>query len=67
MAEMLWALLLFPSNMKGGTKRQQMRDIWALSGQPLAENHPLLDDEVLVGIGSGDRASTITGLTSWNT
>jgi hypothetical protein len=52
-AEMLWALLLFPSNMKGRTKRQQIRDIWALSGQPLSENHPMLDDGVLVGIGSG--------------
>ncbi len=53
MAEVLWALLLFPSNMKSRTKRQQIRDVWGLSGQPLAENHPLLADEVLVGIGSG--------------
>lgn len=53
MAEMLWSLLLFPSNMKARTKRQQIRDIWALTGQPLAENHPLLADSVLVGIGSG--------------
>jgi hypothetical protein len=53
MAEMLWALLLFPSNMKGRTKRQQVRDIWGLSGQTLSENHPLLADGVLVGIGSG--------------
>ncbi len=53
MAEMLWALLLFPSNMKARTKRLQIREIWALSGQQLAENHPLLSDDVLVGIGSG--------------
>jgi hypothetical protein len=53
MAEMLWALLLFPSNMKARTKRQQIRDIWALSGRPLPENHPMLEDAVLVGIGSG--------------
>jgi hypothetical protein len=53
MAEMLWALLLFPSNMKARTKRQQVRDIWALAGQSLAENHPLLDDQILAGIGSG--------------
>src|SRR5271169_866376 len=32
-AEMLWALLLFPSNMKASTKRRQVREIWALSGQ----------------------------------
>jgi hypothetical protein len=53
MAEMLWSLLLFPSNMKGRTKRQQVRDVWGLSGQTLSENHPLLADGVLVGIGSG--------------
>ena len=53
MAEMLWALLLFPSNMKDRTKRLQVREIWALCGQQLAENHPFLDDGVLVGIGSG--------------
>jgi 5-methylcytosine-specific restriction enzyme B len=53
MAEMLWALLLFPSNMKAKTKRQQVRDIWALSGRQLAEDLPLLGDEVLAGIGSG--------------
>jgi hypothetical protein len=53
MAEMLWALLLFPSNMKARTKRQQIREIWALSGRTLADTNPLLNDEVLVGIGSG--------------
>ena len=53
MAEILWALLLFPSNMKARTKRQQVREIWALSGQQLAEDHPLLTDDVLVGVGSG--------------
>ena len=50
---MLWALLLFPSNMKARTKRQQVRDIWGMSGQQLADSNPLLDDNVLVGIGSG--------------
>jgi hypothetical protein len=53
MGEMLWALLLFPSNMKARTKRWQVREIWGLSGQPLLETHPLLQDSVLVGIGSG--------------
>jgi hypothetical protein len=53
MAEMLWALLLFPSNMKARTKRQQVRDIWSSSGGGLAEDHPLLGDDVLLGIGSG--------------
>jgi hypothetical protein len=53
MAEMLWGLLLFPSNMKARTKRQQVRELWEMSGQHLVDNHPLLADEVLVGIGSG--------------
>jgi 5-methylcytosine-specific restriction enzyme B len=53
MAEMLWALLLFPSNMKARTKRQQIRDIWSLSGEQLAETTPYLSDKVLIGIGSG--------------
>jgi len=53
MAEMLWALLLFPSNMKARTKRQQVREIWGMSGQQLPENHPFLNDRVLDGIGSG--------------
>jgi hypothetical protein len=53
MAEILWALLLFPSNMKARTKRRQVREIWALSGQSLAEDNPLLADSVLAGIGSG--------------
>lgn len=53
MAEMLWALLLFPSNIKDETKRQHVGAIWALSGQQLPKDHPLLEDDVLVGIGSG--------------
>jgi 5-methylcytosine-specific restriction protein B len=52
-AEMLWALLLFPSNMRAKTKRQQVRDIWGLSGRQLPSDLPLLGDEVLAGIGSG--------------
>lgn len=52
-AEMLWALLLFPSNVKARTKRQQVREIWSLSGHQLSEARPELGDEVLVGVGSG--------------
>jgi hypothetical protein len=53
MAEMLWALLLFPSNMKARTKRQQIRDVWGLSGSTLSDQLHLLSDSVLVGVGSG--------------
>ena len=52
-AEMLWALLLFPSNIKSRTKRHQVHDIWALSGHQLDENHPFLRENVLMGVGSG--------------
>src|SRR6202012_3457306 len=55
-AEMLWALLLFPSNINARTKRAQISEFWALSGNSLPQDHPLLSDEVLVGIGSGGPA-----------
>jgi hypothetical protein len=53
MAELLWAILLFPTNVKATTKRHQVRDIWGLSGEQLPEDAPLLRDAVLFGIGSG--------------
>jgi hypothetical protein len=59
MAETLWALLLFISNTGPAVKRQQIRDIWALSGQQLPEDHPQLNNNVLVGVASGGPAFTI--------
>jgi hypothetical protein len=53
LAEMLWALLLFPSNVKARTKRGQIREMWSLSGQQLPDDLPLMRDDVLAGIGSG--------------
>ncbi len=53
MAEMVWALLLFPSNIKVTTKRQQVGEIWSMSGEALGEDQLLLSDNVLAGIGSG--------------
>lgn len=53
MAEMLWALLLFPSNTSADTKREQVRSIWSLSGARFPEDSPLLADSVLIGVGSG--------------
>ena len=53
MAEMLWALLLFPSNIKASTKRQQICEIWAMSGQRPPEGHAFMQDDVLMGVGSG--------------
>ena len=53
MAEMVWALLLFPSNIKVSTKRQQVGEIWSMSGESLGEGQLLVSDDVLAGIGSG--------------
>jgi hypothetical protein len=52
-AEMLWALLLFPSNMKARTKRQQIFEIWEMSGERIFKTSHLFGDDVLFGIGSG--------------
>ena len=56
MAEMLWVILLFPSNINQTTKRDQIRDVWSLSNEVLSASHPMLSDEVLAGIGSGGQA-----------
>src|SRR4029079_2943534 len=42
MAEMLWALLIFPSNMRADTKRDQVRKIWSLSGEVLSQTSSML-------------------------
>lgn len=41
MAEMIWAMLSFPSNINANTKRNGIREVWAYSGQVLSENLPL--------------------------
>lgn len=53
MAEMQYALLLFPSNVGPETKRRQVNEIWSLAGDVLPADHPLLADAVLAGVGSG--------------
>ena len=51
-AEMVWALLLFPSNITGNTKRKNVLEVWSWSGVGIDQNHPML--KVLdFGIGSG--------------
>lgn len=52
-AELLWALLLFPSNVKPGTKRIQISSLWNLSGKSLAQDSIDISDITLAGIGSG--------------
>jgi hypothetical protein len=54
-AEMLWLLLLFPSNIGGPKKRENITKVWSWSGEKLDESHPLLG--VLdCGIGSAGQA-----------
>lgn len=52
MAEMLWALLLFPSNISVQTKRESIISVWGWSGKQLSPDQSLLADDVLAGIGS---------------
>lgn len=56
MAECLWLLLLFPSNIGAAKKRENVREVWSWSGEGLDEHHPLLDDKILKGIGSAGTA-----------
>lgn len=58
MAEMLWALLVFPvtNNMSVETKVGQIQNIWSLSGEVLPKTIPMLSEDVLDGIGSGGTA-----------
>lgn len=52
MAEVLWALFLFPSNITQETKREGIVQVWGWSGSELDPNHPMLSDHILDGIGS---------------
>ena len=52
MAESRWLLLLFPSNVGASKKRDNVCEIWSWSQEVLDATHPLLDDEILRGIGS---------------
>lgn len=52
MAELLWALMLFPSNIRAVTKRDSIALVWGWSGGSLDKSHPLLADAVLTGVGS---------------
>lgn len=56
MAESLWLLLLFPSNVGAAKKRENVLGIWSWSGEDLDATHPLLADAVLEGIGSAGTA-----------
>ena len=56
MAEALWILMLFQSNISPETKRANIRDVWGLSGSDLDPHHPLLSDALLGGLASAGAA-----------
>ena len=53
MAELLWALFLFPSNIGEDTKREGILEVWGWSGDSLDPEHPMLSSKLLDGVGSG--------------
>lgn len=56
MAELLWVLFLFPSNMGPRSKRSGVEQAWNMSGERLDPDHPMLSNGVLAGIGSAGTA-----------
>lgn len=56
MAEMMWALLLFPSNIGEEVKRVHVQRIWSWSGESMRGTHVMLADSVLCGVGSSGTA-----------
>lgn len=52
MAELLWVLMLFQSNIGPAKKRESVSKVWAWSGTTLDMSHPMFADEVLTGVGS---------------
>ncbi len=51
-AEMLWFMLLCPSNIGAEKKRESIERIWAWSGEGFDPDPTLYSDEILSGIGS---------------
>lgn len=56
MAELLWLLIIFPSNIGPAKKRETVTETWSWSGETLPSPDPYLLDEVLDGIGSAGTA-----------
>ncbi|WP_258124305.1 hypothetical protein [Mesorhizobium onobrychidis] len=56
MAEALWLLMLFQSNIGAAKKAENVRRVWSWSGSELPREHQLLSDAVLEGLGSAGTA-----------
>ncbi|MNZ20277.1 5-methylcytosine-specific restriction enzyme B [compost metagenome] len=52
MAEVLWVVMLFQSNVTPGKKRENIEQVWSWSGSDFPANHLWMQDEVLCGLGS---------------
>ncbi|MEH6714292.1 MrcB family domain-containing protein [Parasphingorhabdus flavimaris] len=52
MAEIMWLLMIFPSNIGSTQKRLNVSEIWSWSGENLEVANPMLSDDVFVGVGS---------------
>ncbi len=55
-AELLWVMLLCPSNIGEAKKREGIKTIWAWSEEPFPEDSPWFQDTVLAGVGSSGAA-----------
>ena len=55
-AEMLWVMLLCPSNITAEKKREDITLVWRWSGQVLSEDSPWLSSQTLNGIGSAGQS-----------
>ncbi len=50
--EMFWVMSLCPSNIGVSKKLESISRIWSWSGEELNQNHALLSENVLLGVGS---------------
>jgi 5-methylcytosine-specific restriction protein B len=51
-AEMMWLMLLCPSNLTLGAKQDAIQRVWSWSGEPQPESPQWMSPQVLSGIGS---------------
>ena len=61
-AEMLWFMLLCPSNIGASKKREDIQRVWEWSGELFSGDSAQLTDEVLHGVG---RAGTSYNVNRW--
>jgi MoxR-like ATPase len=52
MAELFWVTLLFPSNIRPETKKQNIRELWDLTNEEWPSASHYLSNDILAGVGS---------------